>query len=191
MGRCIVASPSPHCLIAPAAALAHHAGLYDESNVITLEGTIAAIEWINPHVRLTLETRAADGSTERWQVEGTSINALERWGVQRDWFAVGDTIKVTGPTSRYEQKAMVGAIVQLPDSREVFLWPNVASRLKLADTGVEGLFPPPAANGATPTADRGIFKVWTPRGRPPRDASDVPLTQRASEAAAALSPTRG
>ena len=57
-------------LIAPAAALAHHAGLYDESNIITLEGTIAEIEWINPHVRLTLETRAADGSTERLASRG-------------------------------------------------------------------------------------------------------------------------
>jgi hypothetical protein len=28
-------------LIAPAAALAHHAGLYDENNIITLEGAIA------------------------------------------------------------------------------------------------------------------------------------------------------
>jgi hypothetical protein len=175
-------------LIAPGAAFAHHAGLYDENNVITLGGTIAEIEWINPHVRLTLETRAADGSTERWQVEGTSVNALERWGVRRDWFAVGDTISVKGPTSRYEQKAIVGAIVQLPDSREVFLWPNVASRLKLADTGVEGLFPPPAADAAPASADRGVFKVWTPRGRPPRDASDLPLTQRARELAATYRP---
>ena len=107
-------------LIAPAGALAHHAGLYDENNVITLSGTIAAIEWINPHVRLTLETRGGDGSVERWQIEGTSVNALERWGIQRDWFAVGDTISVKGPTSRYEQKAIVGAIVQLPDTPRSF-----------------------------------------------------------------------
>src|SRR3970040_293522 len=82
---------------APAAVLAHHSGLYDDSNIVAVDGKITAIAWINPHVRLTLAATAEDGSTSAWEVEGTSINALERWGVEQEWFVVGDTISVKGP----------------------------------------------------------------------------------------------
>jgi hypothetical protein len=87
----------------------------------------------------------------------------------------------------------------LADGEQVFLWPNMAQRLALADTGVDGLFPPPAArtDAVAPrdrvtvpelvdelVADRvpemGIFRVWTPRGRPPALAADqLPLTVEA------------
>jgi hypothetical protein len=177
------------CMLgAPAGALAHHSGLYDEQNVVAIDGTITTVDWINPHVRLTVEARASDGSTELWQVEGTSINALERWGVQRGWFGVGDTIGVTGPRSRFESHAMLGATARLTDGRQVLLWPNIAARLGLADTGGAGLFPPPPADAAAPQPVPGIFKVWTPRGRPANDPASLPLTERAREAARAYRP---
>jgi hypothetical protein len=168
-------------LVAPVVSLAHHSGLYDEDNVIAIEGTITAIEWINPHVRLTLETTAENGGDELWQVEGTSVNALQRWGIERDRFQVGDRISVEGPRSRFERKAMIGATVRLPSGEQVVLWPNIAARLGLADTGVAGLFPPPAEPGSEPV--RGIFRVWTPRGRPGADVDALPLTDRARQAA--------
>jgi hypothetical protein len=187
-------------LAVPATALAHHSGLYDESNIVAIAGTITAIAWINPHVRLTLATAAEGGSETSWEVEGTSINALERWGVQRDWFVVGERISVRGPQSRFEPNAMIGATAELADGRRVVLWPNVAARLRLADTGVDGLFPPPAAAAAdsaatavdrsAPQSPRGIFRVWTPRGRPAADPAGLPLRESAREAARAYQPLR-
>ena len=176
-------------LTAPAAALAHHSGLYDERQIVAIEGAITAVHWINPHVQLTLATAAEDGSTSSWEVEATSINALERWGVERGWFAVGDRISVRGPVSRFERNAMAGATVELADGRQVVLWPTLASRLKLADAGVAGgLLPPPAAGtAAAPQPVRGIFKVWTPRGLL-SDPTSLPLTERAREAARAYVP---
>jgi hypothetical protein len=171
----------------PSAALAHHSGLYDETNIVAIEGTIAAIDWINPHVRLTVEVEGPDGGTASWQVEGTSINALERWGVAREWFAMGAHIAVKGPASRFGRNAMVGATAQLADGRSVLLWPNVAARVGLADTGGAGLFPPPvAAAPAQPSA--GIFKVWTPRSRPRNDPAALPLRDSARDAAALYQP---
>jgi hypothetical protein len=151
----------------PSAALAHHSGLYDETNIVAIEGTITAVDWINPHVRLKLDVVGADGGTASWEVEGTSINALERWGIAREWFAVGERVAVKGPASRYGRNAMVGATAQLADGRNVVLWPNVAARVGLADTGGDGLFPPPVA--AAPAAYRRDLQVWTPRGRPRND----------------------
>ena len=84
-------------LAAPAAVLAHHSGLYDEQNVVAIEGTIAAVHWINPHVHIAVATMAADGTPSTWDVEATSINALERWGVKREWFTVGSRVSIKGP----------------------------------------------------------------------------------------------
>jgi hypothetical protein len=167
-------------LVAPAA-LAHHSGLYDEQDIVALEGTITAIAWINPHVRLTLETTEADGSTALWEIEGTSMNALERWGIERDTFKVGERVSVAGPRSRFAGNAMIGATVQRPGGEEIVLWPNVAARLALAETGLAdgGLFPSPSASGtsASAAAPRGIFRIWTRRGRSP--AEELPLTDAA------------
>jgi hypothetical protein len=116
-------------------------------------------------------------------VEGTSINALERWGIERGWFVVGEKIAVRGPASRFGKNAMVGAVAVLADGRQVVLWPNIAARLGLAETGVPGLFPPPPPAAAAAPA-LGIFKVWTPRGRPPPlGPANLPLTASAREAA--------
>lgn len=166
-------------LVAPAA-LAHHSGLYDEQDIVVLEGAIVAIAWINPHVRLTLETTEADGGPALWEIEGTSVNALERWGIERDTFQVGERLRVEGPRSRFARNAMIGATVQRSGGEEIVLWPNVAARLGLADTGLAGggLFPPPASDTSAPgAAPRGIFRIWTRRGRSPR--AELPLTDAA------------
>jgi len=167
-------------LAAPAAVLAHHSGLYDEQNVVAIEGTIAAVHWINPHVHITVATMAADGTPSTWDVEATAINALERWGVKREWFTVGSRVTIKGPSSRFTSNAMAGVTVDFADGRQVVLWPTIADRLGLAKTG--GLLPPRAASPpADSQAARGIFKVWTPRGRLTAYAT-LPLTQRARAA---------
>lgn len=168
---------------APGGVLAHHSGLYDEQDIVAVEGTITAVHWINPHVHITVAAVAADGGTKSWDVEATSLNALERWGVKREWFAVGARVSVKGPVSRFDPNAMAGATVDFADGRKAVLWPTLADRLKLADTG--GLLPPQTA-GAVPASDLSpsIFKVWTPRGRLTETAT-LPLTERARAAKSA------
>jgi hypothetical protein len=74
---------------------------------------------------------------------------------------------------------MIGATALMPDGGQVVLWPNVAARLGLAETGVNGLFPPPSA--AATRRVQGIFRVWTPRGRSRGQA--LPLTDAGREMA--------
>lgn len=175
---------------APSAALAHHSGLYDEQNVVAIDGTIAAVNWINPHVHIAVATAAPDGSASSWDVEATAINALERWGVKREWFTVGSRVVIKGPASRFERNSMAGATVDFADGRHVVLWPTIAGRLKLADTG--DLLPPRSAAAGAPapsSSTRGIFKVWTPRGLLTRIAT-LPLTEGARAAREAYVPLR-
>jgi len=169
---------------APTAAIAHHSGLYDEQNVVAIVGTITAVRWVNPHVHIAV----ADGDGKSWDVEATSINALERWGVKREWFTVGNSVAIKGPASKFEPNALAGAIVDFADGRHVVLWPSIAGRLELAASS--DLLPPPQV-GAAPNSSpsRGIFKIWTPRGLLTRLAS-LPLTERARAAKDAYLPMR-
>ena len=172
---------------APSAALAHHSGLYDEQSIVSIEGTISAVRWINPHVHISVAAIDQDGSADVWDVEATAINALERWGVKREWFTIGSRVVVKGPISRFESNAMAGATVDFADGRHVVLWPTIAGRLKLADSG--DLLPRAAGTGQESPRPLGIFKVWTPRGLLTR-ISSLPLTESARVAKDAYVPMR-
>jgi len=166
----------------PAIAAAHHSALYDDTRVVSIEGTITAVAWVNPHVRLTVEVIDPGGRAEAWSLEGGSVNVLERWGIEPTRIAVGDRVRAEGPVSLRGAHDMIAATLALGDGTEVVLRPDVAARLGLSDAAVFGLFPPPASprDGVEP---RGIFRVWTPRERPSTDPKTLPLTAAARAAA--------
>lgn len=84
-------------LTAPLAVSAHHSTAFNYSEeVITLEGTISEIKWVNPHGTLVLEVANADGTTVRWLVEFLAKIALERQGFDFDALQNGMTARLTG-----------------------------------------------------------------------------------------------
>jgi hypothetical protein len=173
---------------APRTSVAHHSGLYDENDIVEISGTIESLAWVNPHVRITLATGEAGGNPQTWLLEGTSVNALERWGLTPGVFEIGAPVIARGPRSRFGRNAMIAATLELRDGAEIVLWPNVASRLGLAETGVPGLFPPPAASADAATRPSGIFGVWTPRGRPRTVPGSLALTEGARASASTYDP---
>lgn len=56
------------------AAHAHHGTAYffDTSKVVTLEGEVLRVEWVNPHRRLFLQTKNDKGELETWTLWGSS-----------------------------------------------------------------------------------------------------------------------
>ena len=105
-------------LAAPAAA--HH-GLtgitgVDATRTVTIRGTVASMEWQNPHVSVAVDVRAADGRMDRWIVAASPLNAMVRKGLQRDWLKVGDTLGVTGYTAS-GSRVMNATEFTLPDGR--------------------------------------------------------------------------
>jgi hypothetical protein len=79
-------------------ASAHHpfSVNYDETKFGTLTGTVAAVQWTNPHVALALDVESGDGKTERWMIEGLPPNTLRRQGWDKDLLRKGDRITVSG-----------------------------------------------------------------------------------------------
>lgn len=68
--------------------LAHHlaAKEFDETKATTIQGVITKVEWMNPHVWITLESKDANGLVTSWRVETRSPNALLREGIRGEDF---------------------------------------------------------------------------------------------------------
>lgn len=80
---------------------AHHSlGNHDTSTPVRVKGTVIRFQALNPHSFIFLEQRHADGSRQRWAVEGPAGFQLARKGVAADVVKPGDTIEVCG----YEPK---------------------------------------------------------------------------------------
>lgn len=86
-------------------AWAHHAvqAQFDVNKTFTVTGTVAKIEWINPHSYLTLNVKDADGKIQKWAFELAAPAVLRRAGMSREdrgGLKPGDEITVTGLASK-------------------------------------------------------------------------------------------
>lgn len=81
---------------APNAALGHHSyASYDLAASISVAGTVAKVEWINPHVFLWLYVPAIKGSGyDVWSFEGGSVATLKRSGWTPKTVQAGEKITV-------------------------------------------------------------------------------------------------
>jgi hypothetical protein len=109
-----------------ATALAHHsfAAEYDAEKPVTVAGTVSKIEWVNPHIYVTLAVKGANGQVEQWRMEGYPPNMLVRQGWKRDvTLKVGAEITVTGWRSRLEPTQGAGRQVTFADGSTLWMGP--------------------------------------------------------------------
>ena len=101
-------------------AVAHHGvGGFDTRKPVTLRGTVAKTEWVNPHFVLVLDVRKADGSVERWTIALSPPNAMVRKKIPRDSIKTGEVMSVTGYVSTSTTIAVRFTATEftLPDGR--------------------------------------------------------------------------
>ena len=78
-------------LLAGVPAAAHHSfAMFDQTKIMTLEGTVTEFQWTTPHAFIELD--AAGG--RHWSIELNSPNHLKRQGWSRDALKPGDKIKL-------------------------------------------------------------------------------------------------
>src|SRR6266508_707642 len=65
--------------------VAHHSiqAQFDIYKTITVTGTVARMEFINPHSYLTVNVKDADGKITKWAFEMTGLAGLRRAGLSR------------------------------------------------------------------------------------------------------------
>jgi uncharacterized protein DUF6152 len=94
------------CALAVAGPLsAHHSiqSQFDIHKIINLSGTVAKMEWINPHSYLTVNVKDADGKVTKWAFELGGPGSLRRAGLSRaDRGGVkpGDQVTITALASK-------------------------------------------------------------------------------------------
>lgn len=86
---------------AASAASAHHsASAFDVTKEVTVEGTIVALEWKNPHIYFTIESTGADGRALRQQVEVQPIASVQTMGLKKEMLALGSTVVLRANPNR-------------------------------------------------------------------------------------------
>ena len=93
------------CLLAAASALAHHstAAIYDPQREEKIEGTLSAIQFVNPHGSITVTVTNDDGTTTDWTFTTGSATALASQGITKvgpNALKIGEEVTVLGTPAR-------------------------------------------------------------------------------------------
>lgn len=112
-------------LVAAAAVpvIAHHsfAAEFDAKRPVKMTGTVVKMEWINPHSWIHIDVKKADGSVERWMVEGGAPNALLRRGWNKNSLPEGTEIVVEGFQAKDGSTRANGRDITFPDGKKLFV----------------------------------------------------------------------
>jgi uncharacterized protein DUF6152 len=86
-------------------ASAHHSiqAQFDIHKTVSVSGTVARVEFINPHSYLTVNVKDADGKVTRWAFEMAAAAQLRRGGLSRadrGGLKAGDEVIVSALAAR-------------------------------------------------------------------------------------------
>jgi hypothetical protein len=105
---------------------AHHAfaAEFDANRPIAVKGTIARVEWINPHAWIHVDVKnATTGQVERWMFELGGPGALTRRGIDRNApdLKPGTEITCEGFLSKGQPRRANGRVLKYADGRTLFV----------------------------------------------------------------------
>jgi hypothetical protein len=82
-------------MLTASSAFAHHSfAMFDQSQSVTLDGTVKDFRWTNPHVFIQLLVKTEGGSEEEWSIEMTSPEHLARVGWRPGTLRPGDKVNL-------------------------------------------------------------------------------------------------
>jgi hypothetical protein len=134
-------------LAGSSSAFAHHSGAaYDMTRQVSIEGTVAALSWSNPHIMMTLETKNPDGSPLLQEIEVMSVAQARGLGLRREAISPGARVVVSASPSRRASGRVFGREVTTSDG----------ARMPLSSFAGFSAAPPPAAEA------RDLAGRWAP-----------------------------
>src|SRR5918996_4765016 len=120
---CVVAGAVFAVAAAAVPVIAHHsfAAEFDAKKPVKLQGTVTKMEWINPHSWIHIDVKKADGTVEKWMVEGGAPNALLRRGWNKASLPAGTEIVVEGFQAKDGALRANGRDITFPDGKKLFV----------------------------------------------------------------------
>lgn len=106
-------------MLMPLAGQAHHsfAPHFYPDRTVSITGTITEFEARNPHAYLHIASIDENGRSQEYVCESAGISTLERNGIGRDLFVVGETIRVDGAPARRDPYMCFFRTIHLADGR--------------------------------------------------------------------------
>ena len=96
MSRASIRICTMFALLAANAALAHHSPvMFDQTQQVTLTGTVREFQWTNPHSYIQLAVTNDRGQVEEWSLEMAAPTYLYNLGWRPSTVKPGDTLTVT------------------------------------------------------------------------------------------------
>lgn len=101
-------------LLAAGSAWAHHnmSAMFDFNQVVTRTGTLAELDWRNPHIYILVDVENA-GQVERWSFEGPPPGFFRSRNVDKPAFEGALGKSVTVEASRARNGSLSGLIRQV------------------------------------------------------------------------------
>jgi hypothetical protein len=117
-------------------AAAHHAfaAEYDADQPVEVTGVVTKAKWVNPHSRLFVDVKNADGTVTSWGFEFGAPNALEGKGLTKADLQPGAQVRINGYRSKNGGPFGYSVTLTLADGRSF-------------QTGGAADAPPPSGNG--------------------------------------------
>ena len=113
-------------LVWAGSASAHHAlqAQFDTLKPLQLKGTLARIDWVNPHAYFWLDIKDDAGTSKQWGCETVGPNALRQAGFLRGpaSFRTGETYTFEGFAAKDGSERIFTTAVLFPDGRKIQLW---------------------------------------------------------------------
>lgn len=102
---------------------AHHAfaAEFDANRPVKVAGTIAKVEWVNPHTWYHIDVKNDAGQVERWMFEGGGPGALTRRGFKKDFLKPGTELVIEGYMSKGVPRRANARSMKYPDGRILFV----------------------------------------------------------------------
>ena len=96
---------------------AHHSMVaqFSLEKPITLRGTVTTLMWHNPHGRIYVDVKNAEGVVENWMIETGATGRMIRRGLKKADFAFGVEVIVAGYAARDGKRSVAGVSVTFPD----------------------------------------------------------------------------
>jgi hypothetical protein len=167
MRRLTAATPLLAALALCAPASAHHSiSMFDTSQEILIEGTVARFDWVNPHMYLIVETTGPDGKPALIEGEGLGITQALVDGLDRDALKPGTPVVVRANPNRggWGKQVRIQDVTTQDGVIHPFYAANRRTRTLTPAESIEGHWAPArAALGAA----FGAMARWpvTPAGR--------------------------
>ena len=114
-------------LPATATLSAHHsfAAEFDGTKPVTVTGTVAKIDWTNPHIHFYIDVKDDTGKVVNWKFETASPSNLFRRGFKKDTIKPGMQVTLEGYLAKDGSPTANGQKLHMPDGNVIILGTEV------------------------------------------------------------------